>query len=105
MDTDKEKLKSIFSKVSEYISSFDLVVNKKSGIYKLKEGINFLGYNFKVSKGMVIRYRSDTIKRVKKKLKCLRVYDSEMYNKSYASYKGYFIMCNTSVRDKYLSEQ
>jgi hypothetical protein len=104
MDTDKEKLKSFFSKVSEYISSFDLVVNKKSGIYKLKEGINFLGYNFKVSKGMVIRYRSDTIKRVKKKLKCLRVYDSEMYNKSYASYKGYFIMCNTSVRDKYLSE-
>ena len=103
MDTDKEKLKSIFSKVSEYISSFDLVVNKKSGIYKLKEGINFLGYNFKVSKGMVIRYRSDTIKRVKKKLKCLRVYDSEMYNKSYASYKGYFIMCNTSVRDKYMS--
>ena len=104
MDTDKEKLKRFFSKVSEYISSFDLVVNKKSGIYKLKEGINFLGYNFKVSKGMVIRYRSDTIKRVKKKLKCLRVYDSEMYNKSYASYKGYFIMCNTSVRDKYLSE-
>ena len=104
MDTDKEKLKSFFRKVSEYISSFDLVVNKKSGIYKLKEGINFLGYNFKVSKGMIIRYRSDTIKRVKKKLKCLRVYDSEMYNKSYASYKGYFIMCNTSVRDKYLSE-
>ena len=104
MDTDKEKLKSIFSKVSEYISSFDLVVNKKSGIYKLKEGINFLGYNFKVSKGMVIRYRSDTIKRVNKKLKNLRVYDIDMYNKSYASYKGYFVMCNTSVRDKYLSE-
>ena len=104
MDTDKEKLKSIFSKVSEYISSFDLVVNKKSGIYKLKEGINFLGYNFKVSKGMVIRYRSDTIKRVNKKLKNLRVYDIDMYNKSYASYKGYFVMCNTSIRDKYLSD-
>ena len=104
MDTDKEKLKSIFSNVSEYISSFDLVVNKKSGIYKLKEGINFLGYNFKVSKGMVIRYRSDTIKRVNKKLKNLRVYDIDMYNKSYASYKGYFVISNTSVRDKYLSE-
>ena len=97
-------LKSIFSKVSEYISSFDLVVNKKSGIYKLKEGINFLGYNFKVSKGMAIRYRSDTIKRVNKKLKNLRVHDIDMYIKSYASYKGYFVMCNTSVRDKYLSE-
>ena len=105
MDTDKEKLRIVFDTLSVYISEFDLVVNKKSGIYKLKEGINFLGYNFKVSKGMVIRYRSDTIKRVNKKLKNLRVYDSEMYNKSYASYKGYFIMCNTSVRDKYLSEQ
>ena len=74
------------------------------GIYKLKEGINFLGYNFKVSKGMVIRYRSDTIKRVNKKLKNLRVYDIDMYNKSYASYKGYFVISNTSVRDKYMSE-
>lgn len=105
MDTDKEKLRIVFDTLSVYISEFDLVVNKKSGIYKLKEGINFLGYNFKVSKGMVIRYRSDTIKRVNKKLKNLRVYDIDMYNKSYASYKGYFVMCNTSIRDKYLSEQ
>ena len=104
MDTDKEKLRKVFDTLSVYISEFDLVVNKKSGIYKLKEGINFLGYNFKVSKGMVIRYRSDTIKRVNKKLKNLRVYDIDMYNKSYASYKGYFVMCNTSVRDKYLSD-
>lgn len=53
---------------------------------------------------MVIRYRSDTIKRVNKKLKNLRVYDIDMYNKSHASYKGYFVMCNTSIRDKYLSD-
>lgn len=86
------------------ISEFDLVVNKKSGIYKLKEDINFLGYNFKVSKGMVIRYRSDTIKRVKNRLKCLLTHDSEIYNKSYASYKGYFVISNTSIRDKYMSE-
>ena len=63
-----------------------------------------MGCNFKVSKGMVIRYRSDTIKKVKKRLNNLRIFDIDMYNKSYASYKGYFIMCNTSVRDKYLSE-
>lgn len=103
MGTDKEKLKSIFSKVSEYINSFDLAVNKKSGIYKLKEGINFLGYNFKVSKGMVIRYRTDTIKRVNRRLRNLKVYNYEMYLKSYASYKGYLIMCNTSIRNQYLN--
>ena len=27
----------------------------------------------------------------------------DMYNKSYASYKGYFVMCNTSIRDKYVN--
>ena len=104
MDTDKENLKRVFDTLSVYISKFDLVVNKKSGIYKLKEGINFLGYNFKVSNKLIIRNRSDTIKRVNKRLKNLKVFDIDMYNKSYASYKGYFIMCNTSVRDKYLSE-
>lgn len=41
MDTDKEKLRIVFDTLSVYISEFDLVVNKKSGIYKLKEGINF----------------------------------------------------------------
>lgn len=93
----------MFATLSKYISLFDLVVNKKSGIYKLKEGINFLGYNFKVIKEMAIRYRSDTIKRVKKKLKNLKVYDVDMYNKSYASYKGYFVMCNTIIRKQYLN--
>ena len=103
MDTDKEKLRIVFDTLSVYISEFDLVVNKKSGIYKLKEGINFLGYNFKVSKGMVIRYRTDTIKRVNRRLRNLKVYNYEMYLKSYASYKGYFIMCNTSIRNQYLN--
>lgn len=103
MDTDKEKLRSVFDTLSKYISLFDLVVNKKSGIYKLKEGINFLGYNFKVSKGMVIRYRTDTIKRVNRRLRNLKVYNYEMYLKSYASYKGYFIMCNTSIRNQYVN--
>lgn len=103
MDTDKEKLRSVFDTLSKYISLFDLVVNKKSGIYKLKEGINFLGYNFRVSKGMVIRYRTDTIKRVNRRLRNLKVYNYEMYLKSYASYKGYFVMCNTSIRNQYVN--
>ncbi len=105
LGNDKEELKNIFESVSKYIESFDLNVNKKSGIYSLSNGVNFLGYNFKVfNNKLIIRYRSDTIKRVNKILKNLKVYDNEMYLKSVASYKGYFLLCNTIVRDKYLSE-
>lgn len=105
LGNDKEELKNIFENVSKYIESFDLKVNKKSGIYSLSNGVNFLGYNFKVfNNKLIIRYRSDTIKRVNKRLKNLKVYDNEMYLKSVASYKGYFLLCNTIDKDKYLSE-
>jgi len=105
LGNDKEELKNIFESASKYIESFDLNVNKKSGIYSLSNSVNFLGYNFKVfNNKLIIRYRSDTIKRVNKRLKNLKVYDNEMYLKSAASYKGYFLLCNTIVRDKYLSE-
>ena len=105
LGNDKEELKNIFESVSKYIESFDLNVNKKSGIYSLSNSVNFLCYNFKVfNNKLIIRYRSDTIKRVNKRLKNLKVYDNEMYLKSVASYKGYFLLCNTIVKDKYLSE-
>ena len=105
LGNDKEELKNVFENVSKYIESFDLNVNKKSGIYSLSNSVNFLGYNFRVfNNKLIIRYRSDTIKRVYKRLKNLKVYDNEMYLKSVASYKGYFLLCNTIVRDKYLSE-
>lgn len=105
LGNDKEELKNVFENVSKYIESFDLNVNNKSGIYSLSNGVNFLGYNFRVfNNKLIIRYRSDTIKRVNKRLKNLKVYDNEMYLKSVASYKGYFLLCNTIVRDKYLSE-
>lgn len=105
LGNDKEELKNIFENVFKYIESFDLKVNKKSGIYSLSNGVNFLGYNLKVyNNKLIIRYRSDTIKRVNKRLKNLKLFDNEMYLKSFASYKGYFLLCNTIVRDKYLSE-
>ena len=105
LGNDKEELKNFFESVCKYIESFDLNINKKSGIYSLSNGVNFLGYKFKVfNNKLIIRYRSDTIKRVNKRLKNLKVYDNEMYLKSVASYKGYFLLCNTIVKDKYLSE-
>ena len=103
IDTDYNKLKEYKKIITKEIEKYDLKVNEKSSIFKIRSGVNFLGYNFKVRKGIVIRYRTDTIKRVNRRLRNLKVYNYEMYLKSYASYKGYFIMCNTSVRDKYMS--
>lgn len=103
IDTDYNKLKEYKKIITKEIEKYDLKVNEKSSIFKLRSGVNFLGYNFKVSKGMVIRYRTDTFKRVNRRLRNLKVYNYEMYLKSYASYKGYFIMCNTSIRNQYLN--
>ena len=103
LDTDKEKLKNVFQLVSKRVEELELKVNIKSGIYSLDNGINFLGYNFKINNNkLIIRYRNDTIKRVRKRLNNLYTYDKDMYIKSKSSYKGYFIFCNTNVKYKYL---
>ena len=103
IDTDKDKLKNVFQLVSKKVEELDLKVNIKSGIYSLENGINFLGYNFKINNNkLIIRYRNDTIKRVRKRLYNLFIYDKDMYIKSKASYKGYLMFCNTNMRFKYL---
>lgn len=95
LDNDKDRLLSIFKSISDKLIEYDLCVNKKSRIYNLKYGINFLGYSFKVIDKLLIKYRSDTFKRASKRIKCLLKYDISMYYKSIASYNGYFSMCNT----------
>ena len=104
LDTDKEKLKSVFQLVSKRVGELELKVNIKSGIYSLKNGINFLGYSFKINNNkIIIRYRNDTIKRVRKRLNNLFIYDKNMYIKSKSSYKGYLMFCNTNVKYKYMA--
>ena len=53
LDTDKEKLKSVFQLVSKRVEELELKVNIKSGIYSLKNGINFLGYSFKINNNKI----------------------------------------------------
>lgn len=103
MDTDKERLKEGYIKIKEEIEKLKLKTNKKSNIYRLSNGVSFLGYTFKSNKNYTktyIRYNAQTSKRIKRRLKNLKKYDYEKYLKSKASYKGYLEKCNTRLYEK-----
>ncbi len=68
VDIDYDKLKEYKKIITKEIEKYDLKVNEKSSIFKLRSGVNFLGYNFKINKKLIIKYRKDTIKRVNKKI-------------------------------------
>ena len=101
MDTDKERLKEGYNKIKEKIQDVKLETNKKSNIYRLSDGVSFLGYTFKTNNGkIIIRYNTNTSRRIKRRLKNLKRFDYDMYLKSKASYKGYLEKCNTSLKEK-----
>lgn len=102
IDSDYEKLKEYKKIITKEIEKYDLKVNEKSSIFKLRSGVNFLGYNFKVKGKLNIKYRKDTIKRVNKKIINLFLYNIDFLIKSFGSYKGYLSMCNTKIKDTYL---
>ena len=100
IDTDKEKLKENFKLIEKKINELKLSTNAKSNIYKLNNGISFLGYVFKIDKNnkLLIRYNNKTIRRINKKLDNLYLYDYEKYLRSSGSYKGYLKMSNTNLK-------
>ena len=102
IDSDYEKLKEYKKIITKEIEKYDLKVNEKSSIFKLRSGVNFFGYNFKINKKLIIKYRKDTIKRVNKKIINLFLYNMDFLIKSFGSYKGYLSMCNTKIKDTYL---
>lgn len=103
IDNDKEKLKESFKLIESEINKLNLEINKKSNIYKLSDGISFLGYKFKIDNNnkLVIRYNNGTIRRITKKLKYLKQNDTEQYKRSFGSYKGYLCKSNTKFNDNY----
>ena len=106
IDTDLDKLKKSFDLIVKEIRKLNLDINSKSNIYKLSNGISFLGYMFKLNKNnkLIVRYNNKTIRRINKRLKNLYKYDYEKYVKSYGSYKGYLYLSNTKLYTDYLSD-
>ena len=106
IDTDLDKLKKSFDLIVKEIKKLNLDINSKSNIYKLSNGISFLGYMFKLNKNnkLIVRYNNKTIRRINRRLKNLYKYDYEKYLKSYGSYKGYLYLSNTKLYTEYLSD-
>ena len=101
----KNKLKKVLNVIKEKLSNeLKLEVNNKSSIYSIKEGVSFLGYNFKlVNNKLIIRYNNITSRRINKRLNNLKKYDYNMYIKSKGSYKGFIDKCNTNLKFKLLN--
>ncbi len=100
IDTDKNRLKEAFGKITDKLKEVKLGVNKKSNIYKLSNGISFLGYTFILNNKLIIKYNNNTIRRIAKRLIKYKKYDYEKYIKSKASYKGFLSRCNTRLYER-----
>lgn len=103
LSNDKEYLVYCFDKIKYELNKIELNINNKSGIYRLKDGVVFLGYTYNLTNNkLFVRYDNNTIKMIRRKLKYLYDNDFDYYYRSISSYKGYFIRCNTNLFfDKY----
>lgn len=100
---DKGYLKCCFDRIRDELNRIELDINNKSGIYRLKDGVSFLGYTYTItSNKLLVRYDNSTIKKIRRKINYLYDNDFVSYYSSISSYKGYFIRCNTNLFfDKY----
>ncbi|MFU0784571.1 reverse transcriptase domain-containing protein [Clostridium sp.] len=94
----KDKAKYILEKMKEYLwEELRLETNKKTQIFPLKNGVDFLGFHLYITDtGKVIRkIRRDSKERMKRKLKAFKVkyelglISKEDIDRSYESWKGH----------------
>lgn len=94
---DKEYLKYCLKIIEKKLNTeHKLKINKKkTNIYNIRNGVEFLGYRFLVLNNKIyIKIKKDTKRRFKKKVKCLNVLKTNNYinNRNYwillSSYKG-----------------
>ena len=92
---DKAELYRIRAEIEKELKKMKLKVNSKSALYNCcsKAGVPFLGYRYYVDKKGKLRIvpLAKTVRRIRKRLKILHEYDFEKYERSYESYRGYFM--------------
>lgn len=94
---DKEYLKKCLVDIKNKLQELNLELNEKTQIVSLKYGFIFLGYKFKLKgKRLIILLRSKNKNKIKKKLRKLKVKNKAAYDKSLASYKGYFATADSN---------
>ena len=106
-DTNKEKLENSFNLITNKLKELKLEINNKSGIYRMQEGISFLGYTYYIKNSKImIKYTNNTIRKIDRKLKKLYNSNFEYYYRSIRSYNGYFIRSNTKLyNNKYYNKR
>lgn len=98
LDTDKKKLEKSYELIVKELKKIELNINNKSGIYRMNEGISFLGYTYYVKDNkLMIKYTNNTIRKIDRKLRKVYESDFNFYYKSLNSYMGYFDKCNTNL--------
>ena len=98
LSSDKGYLEYSFKIIRNKLNDLELNINSKSGIYRIKEGISFLGYTYSIKNNkLLIRYDNNTIRNINRRLNRFFDIDFSFYYRSISSYKGYFIKCNTNL--------
>lgn len=100
---DKEYLKECFKKIKELLhNEYKLELNKKSIIYDISEGFDFLGYTFKIKNNKTIKKISNkSLKSIKSNIKRKDI----NYNSfsSYMNYKNSYKYCDNRCISNYLN--
>ena len=89
LSNDKNELIKWWGTIENEINKLNLELNFKSNIYRISNGFNFIGVNYKIVKGkLYIKPVRKTLIRINRKLKNYTSYIKK--NRSLASYNGYF---------------
>ena len=93
---DREYLKKCLMQIYLFLQKEELELNKKTQIYDLSKGVNFLGYRFILKGQKLYQLMSGQNKRkISRKLNRLKKRNSKHYEPVKASYKGYFMHCKS----------
>lgn len=102
ISNDKNKLVKDLILIEKKVNSFELKLNNKCKLYNLRNGIDFVGFNFRCyNSKVIIKYKKSTFISIRKKLRYYKINNYKKYLLSKCSYKGYLLRCNTMCKCKY----
>lgn len=108
---DKEYLKHCLKEIIKILGKYKLLLNQKTYIRSINEGIDFFGFTYFIKNNKVImKVKSSSKKRMKNKIKKMQLLVSknkismDKFDQTIMSYKGHLMHGNTnSLINKYLS--
>ncbi len=91
LSNNKKYLKNCYTKIEIELNKLKLNINKKSNIYRVSNGFNFLGYKYKIINNKLdICLTNQNFHKIINRLFKLLYKEPIKYYKSHSSYYGYF---------------